>query len=217
MPVLTLFRVDNAKTIPISYETGQETLGWFRWLAKKRIAALAPDGRCPSYVRLILDGQELGSGDDSKPLDYFTISTSNWFAHPVFALEGYNKIQLMIKTLDDRTIIIAISPRETVDSLKRAIQKREGVLGQDQRLLFGDKQLEDGHMLIEYNIQKNSTLFMVSRLLGGSVNQAIKCVEFADMENESGLCMLQLTSSGPTWWTVTNGLNFQGIVESITV
>jgi tetratricopeptide (TPR) repeat protein len=76
----------------------------------------------------------------------------------------YQRIPILVKTLVGKKIELSVYRTDSIGTVKRAIEEKEGILPADQRLIYAGKQLEDDRTLVYYNVPSNGILHLVIRL-----------------------------------------------------
>lgn len=76
-------------------------------------------------------------------------------------------MQLFVKTLTGKTVSIEVEEGESIEDVKAKIAEKEGIPAEQQRIIFGGQQLQDGKTIDDYNIGDDATLHLVLRLRGG--------------------------------------------------
>lgn len=74
---------------------------------------------------------------------------------------------IFVTDLTGKTMTFQVEPSDPVEKLKQLIMERRGVPVDQQRLIHGPKQLEDGKLFSDYDIHEESTIHFVVRLPGG--------------------------------------------------
>ena len=82
----------------------------------------------------------------------------------VYLVRRMEGMRILVKALTGMTITLnCVRSSETIGDVKETIQLKEGIPSDKQRLIFGGKHMEDHRTVADYNIQKDSILYLALR------------------------------------------------------
>ncbi|NP_001280077.1 polyubiquitin-like [Callorhinchus milii] len=114
--------------------------------------------------RLVLQNGNRVELSDEQRLCQFNVTSSSTI---LLIVKDNSPIQVFLKNEKGKISTHMVQPSDSVTSFKERVSRQEGVPPNQQRLLHEGKQLEDGYKLSDYNIQAESTIFLLLRLRGG--------------------------------------------------
>lgn len=116
----------------------------------------------PSQQRLIFRWKKL---EDHRTLSDYGVneeSTHHSPVHLVVRLRQKPAMAISVQTMTGKTIKLEVEPKDSIESVKMKIQVKLGLPPDQQILFFNNKPLKNYGILSDYNIQHESTLFLLS-------------------------------------------------------
>ena len=117
-------------------------------------------GSPPHKQRLIFEGRTL---EDSRTLSDYNIPNESTL-HVIDKLRGgFPPYEIFVKMGSGKTFTLEVIPDDRIEDVKLKIQNKEGILIDQQCLIFGGRELEDSRTLRDYNIVLKSTVDLILR------------------------------------------------------
>ncbi len=113
------------------------------------------EGIPPDQQRLVYASKQL---DDERTVSECHIMKESTL-HLVLRVPVTTRV--FIKMLTGKTVSIVVEDTDTIQDIKEKILQQEQIPVDQQRLVFGGRELENSKLLSQYNIQNESTLHLV--------------------------------------------------------
>ncbi len=113
------------------------------------------EGTLPERQRLVFHGVEL---EDDQTMADCKITKEETLD---LELRGPVTLIVQIDILNkDQRIEVNVQDTDTIEVLKRKIERKQSIPVTQQRLYSGDKEMEDSHPVSEYNTQGKTRIFL---------------------------------------------------------
>lgn len=77
-------------------------------------------------------------------------------------LPKVSAMKIFVKNIANENIVVEVESSDTIEALKEKIyQKDNKILPENQELVFDGKKMENGRTLSDYNIQEESTIYLI--------------------------------------------------------
>ena len=143
------------------------------------------EGIPPDQQYLTPLGTDINLLDPLRTLKDYNVTPGTYIqlivtgAAECYPLDDTEPMQVFVKTLTGKTLIIVATRNTTTEELKMLIQNKEGIPPDQQCLTFAGQQLDPLRSLKDYNVRPESTLYVLLRMLGGGYSPSEISEEYA--------------------------------------
>ena len=112
-------------------------------------------------------------------------------------------MQILVRSMTGKTIPIELESYDTIGYLKAMIEDKEGIPADEQLIVLNDNELQDDCFLEDYEIQHESTVYLILLLRGGGTTN----FEFNSMKSFKNR---GFSFGAPKYRRIAPGANFEG-------